>query len=411
LLELFDAKSGKRSSSLGGSDKLDRRMNSVKQTPLHALHRRLGARMTEFGGFEMPLSYSGIIEEHLAVRSAAGIFDLSHMGEFEISGEGAIELLEHALSNSAQRLAEGQAQYTILCAPDGGTVDDLIVYRLGPGQRYMLCVNASNIATDREWLLALPHHGVEFTDVSDETALIAVQGPQAQAILASLTDVDLASIARFRTGTGQIADVRCLIARTGYTGEDGFELFASAGDGERLFAAILDAGAPHGLKPCGLGARDTLRMEAALPLYGHELDRSTSPLQAGLASYVKFGRDFVGAAALIAQRDGDAKKRLVGLQTDDGRSIARQSYRIFRAKREIGAVTSGTFAPSFKRPLALAYVDVISGQPAVQTGDAVEVEIRDRRVPATVVPLPFYRRPKTVSSVGFVPGGTALKDS
>ena len=366
-------------------------MNSVKQTPLHALHRRLGARMTEFGGFEMPLSYSGIIEEHLAVRSAAGIFDLSHMGEFEIRGRGALDLLEHALSNSAKRLVEGQAQYTILCTPDGGTVDDLIVYRLGT-DRYVLCVNASNIAADREWLLAMKGDDIEFSDISDETALVAVQGPKAQEILARLSGADLGSIRRFRVVSDQIAGIQCLIARTGYTGEDGFELFANASDAERLFAAIMDTGTPLGLKPCGLGARDTLRMEAALPLYGHELDRATSPLEAGLASYVKFGRDFVGESALAAKRDAEAGKQLVGLSTDDAKSIARQGYRIFMRHREVGVVTSGTFAPSFRKPLALAYVTVSHGQPVVQIGDAIEVEIRNRRVPATIVALPFYRR-------------------
>jgi len=372
-------------------------MKSVKHTPLYALHRRLGARMTEFGGFEMPLNYSGIIEEHLAVRSTAGIFDLSHMGEFELHGPGALALLEHALTNSAARLADGQAQYTIMCAPDGGGIDDLIVYRLA-SDRYLLCVNASNIAVDREWLLAMPREGVEFSDISDETALIAIQGPLAEAILSTLTAAGLPSLARFRTVASDVAGVRCLIARTGYTGEDGFELFTAAAGAERVFQALLDAGAAQGLKPCGLGARDTLRMEAALPLYGHELDRTASPIHAGLLPFVKFDRGFVGEAALKAQRDGGLGKRLAGLRTDDGKSIARQGYKLYRTGREIGVVTSGTFAPSFNRPLAIAYVEVSGGQPAANVGDAIEVQIRNRRAPATIVPLPFYRRQKLAAS-------------
>ncbi len=371
-------------------------MNPVKHTAIHALHRRLGARMIEFGGFEMPLSYSGIIAEHLAVRSAAGIFDLSHMGEFELRGPGALGQLEHLLTNSAARLVDGQAQYTIMCMPDGGTIDDLIVYRLAP-DRYMLCVNAANIAADREWLRTMHSDDAEFSDVSDETALVAIQGPKAEAMLTAITETDLAAIGRFQTVWGKIAGIRCLIARTGYTGEDGFEMFTKASDGQRLFEAILNGGAAQGLRPCGLGARDTLRMEAGLPLYGHELDRATSPVQAGLTSFVRFDRGFVGEAALIAQRR-EPGKRLAGLRTDDGRTIARGGYRIFRAGREVGMVTSGTFAPSFNRPLALGYIEVDHGQVAAQPGDAVEVEIRTRRVSATIVPLPFYRRLKRQDS-------------
>jgi len=367
-------------------------MNSVKHTPLYALHRKLNARMTEFGGFEMPLSYGGIIEEHLAVRSAAGIFDLSHMGEFEICGPGAIALLESALTNSAARLVDGQAQYTLMCTPDGGTIDDLIVYRLAP-ERYMLCVNAANIAADREWLLGLPRAGADFRDVSDATALIAVQGPAAQAILSGIATIPLNSIPHFRANSAEIAGVQCLAARTGYTGEDGFELFVAADHAERLFAAILDAGAAAGVTPCGLGARDTLRLEAGLPLYGHELDRATSPLEAGLATFVKFGRGFVGEEALIAQRSGGLSKRLAGIRTEDGRSIARQGYKLFREGRQIGIVTSGTFAPTFKRPLAMAYLITAGGGAVVAPAESeIEVEIRNRRVAARVVPLPFYRR-------------------
>jgi aminomethyltransferase len=362
----------------------------MKQTPLNEAHRAMGARMTEFGGFEMPLSYSGIIDEHLAVRSAAGVFDLSHMGEFEIGGPDALGLLENALTNSAAKLTEGQAQYTLMCAEDGGAIDDLIVYRLA-AERYMLCVNASNIAADREWLRGLARGRVDFRDISDETALIAVQGPRSLEILGKLAKAPIESIGRFRIADAEVAGVRSLIARTGYTGEDGFELFVAADGARTLFDAILEAGAGAGLKPCGLGARDTLRMEAGLPLYGHELDRATTPLEAGLATFVKFGRGFVGERAIAAKRDGGGSKILTGVRTEDGRSIARQGYAILRAGRRIGLITSGTFAPSFNRPLAMGYLD----PPGVRAGDLVEVEIRSRAAPATVVTLPFYRRERT----------------
>ena len=312
-------------------------MEPVKRTPLASLHRRLGARMTEFGGFAMPLSYRGIIEEHLAVRHAAGLFDLSHMGEFHLEGPQALPLLERALTNSAARLTDGQAQYTVMCADDGGTIDDLIVYRLA-AEHYMVCVNASNIAADWAWLSGLNLDRATLTDHSDDTALIAIQGPRALEILARVTTLPLASIARFRTAAGEVAGVKSLVARTGYTGEDGFEVFCAAADGERLFEALLTAGDSDGLQPCGLGARDTLRMEAGLPLYGHELDRATSPLEANLKPFVKFDRDFVGAVALTAQRDLGTSRRLAGLRTDDSRSIARQGYKLFRNGGEVGVI-------------------------------------------------------------------------
>jgi aminomethyltransferase len=360
-------------------------MSLPKRTALFAEHQKLGARMTNFAGFEMPLQYSGIIEEHMAVRRAAGIFDLSHMGEFEISGPHALALLERALTNSAARLREGQAQYTLLCAHDGGTIDDLIAYRLGTA-RFMLCVNASNIETDREWLLSLNRDGADFRDISDETALVAVQGPNAIAILKTLTTFHIDEVARFCVAEAEVAGVRCLAARTGYTGEDGFELFVAAGGAARLFAEILAAGE---VKPCGLGARDTLRLEAGLPLYGHELDRETSPLEAGLGTYVKFGRGFVGEEALAAQRAEGLKKHLIGLTTDDARTIARQGYPILMDDVAVGAVTSGTIAPALNRPIAMAYA---RGSERTTVGTQMAVEVRNRKIPATVVARPFYKR-------------------
>ena len=365
-------------------------MNAPKRTVLFDLHQKLGARMTVFGGFEMPVSYSGIIEEHLAVRNSAGIFDLSHMGEFELSGPHALAMLERTFTNSAARLKVGQAQYTIMCTEDGGTIDDLIVYRL-ESERYMLCVNASNIDVDREWIVELNGGRATFEDVSDATALIAVQGPVAVAILAALADFPIADVPRFGIAGGQVAGITCLAARTGYTGEDGFELFVDNDGARQLFEAILDIGAAANIKPVGLGARDTLRLEAGLPLYGHELDRDTSPLEAGLGIFVKLGRDFVGSAALTAQRDQGLKKRLIGLQTDDGRMVARQGYRVFRNGDDAGVVTSGTFAPSIQRPIAMAYLTTAGAKNPPPVGESLEVEIRNRKTRATIVRRPFYR--------------------
>jgi aminomethyltransferase len=366
-------------------------MSAPKRTPLFDLHQKLGARMTIFGGFEMPVSYSGIIEEHLAVRATAGIFDLSHMGEFELRGPHALETLERAFTNSASRLKDGQAQYTLMCAEDGGTIDDLIVYRLA-AERYMLCVNASNIDVDREWILDLNRGAADFEDLSDATSLVAVQGPSAVSIMAALADFEIAKVARFGVASGQIAGITCLAARTGYTGEDGFELFVENAGARQLFEAILDAGASANIKPVGLGARDTLRLEAGLPLYGHELDRSSSPLEAGLTPFVKLGRPFIGAPVLETQNRDGVKKKLIGLRTDDGKIIARQGYKVFRDSLESGAVTSGSFAPSLQRPIAMAYVAAAGANAAPALDDVLEIEIRNRKIPATVVRRPFYRR-------------------
>lgn len=374
------------------------------RTVLFSLHEKLGARMTEFAGFALPVSYSGIVAEHLGVRAKAGLFDLSHMGEFEVRGSRALALLEQALTNSAARLREGQAQYTLICTPEGGVIDDIIVYRLA-AERYMLCVNASNIAADRDWLSDLNRDGkagggADFRDTSNETSLIALQGPASAAILARLASPDPTSLPRFGVAETAIAGARCILARTGYTGEDGFELFVANEHAERLFTELLAAGGEQGVLPCGLGARDTLRLEAGLALYGHELDRNTTPVEAGLSHFVKLGRDFIGAAAIEAELAGGLRKRLIGLRTDDGRSIARQGYKLVLGERAIGVVTSGTFAPSFERPLAMAYVQGGSRAPQVSAGSRIEVEIRKNTVAATVVSLPFYRRGRAAAATG-----------
>jgi aminomethyltransferase len=352
--------------------------------------------MTEFGGFEMPVQYTGILNEHRAVRTAAGLFDLSHMGEFDLRGHAALPMLERVLTNSAARLGDRQAQYTILCANDGGTIDDLIVYRRA-ADHYILCVNASNIAADWAQFSESRPTDVDLQDVSEQTALMAIQGPRAEAILAPLSNLELNQLGRFHFSEGLVAGIDCLVARTGYTGEDGFELFVKADRAVRLFESLMAAGAPSGLQPCGLGARDTLRMEAGLPLYGHELDRHTSPLEAGLGVFVKFGHGFIGEAALADQRTRGLRKRLIGLRTDDGKSIARQGYGVFQGESRVGVVTSGTFAPTFDRPLAMAYVDAAAGINPTQSAVPLEVEIRGRRLAATTLPLPFYRRKKSTT--------------
>jgi aminomethyltransferase len=282
-----------------------------------------------------------------------------------------------------------------MCAEDGGTIDDLIVYRRAADD-YLLCVNASNIAPDWEWLSQLNRAaGSGLRDVSERTALVAVQGPKAVGILGTLADFPIAELPRFRFREGRVAGAQCLAARTGYTGEDGFELFVSSAEGEKVFGAVLDGGRTTGLAPCGLGARDTLRLEAGLPLYGHELDRATSPVEAGLSAFIRLGRPFVGEAALRAQQDRGPRKRLIGLETDDARSIARQGYRVFRGGREMGIVTSGTMGPSVGRPVAMAYLSAGEISPSASVDPpGVEVEIRNRRTPATIVKLPFYRPPR-----------------
>ena len=368
-------------------------MNALKRTVLYASHLRLGARMTEFAGFEMPLRYGGIIEEHRAVRSRAGVFDLSHMGEFEVSGPRAVELLERALTNSAAQLKPGRAHYSLMCADDGGTIDDLIVYRLD-AQRLMLCVNASNINADFAWLRELNDGRADLRDLSDAMGLVAVQGPRAVAIVSRLARGAFDSVARFGVVEADVAGVRCVAARTGYTGEDGFELFVAAESAQKLFDAVLDEGAAHGAVPAGLGARDTLRLEAGLALYGHELDRATTAVEAGLNRFIRFGRSFIGESALADQVRLGPKKHLVGIATDDRRSIARQGYKVFRTGREAGLVTSGTYAPSFDRPLAMAYLNTADASAA---GD-LEIEIRGRRAPATLMKLPFYRRATPASA-------------
>jgi len=360
-------------------------------TPLADRHAALGAKIVEFAGWLMPLQYSGILEEHRAVRARAGLFDLSHMGELFVEGEEAGSGLAYALVSDPPSLAIGRAHYSMICAPDGGVIDDLIVYRLGL-ERFLIVANASNAAAVSDALAErLAGCRAVLDDRSLATALVAIQGPLAAEVLAPLTDVALDGLRYYSIAEGHVSGVAALVARTGYTGEDGFEVIVDVSDAVRVWDALLEAGAPRGVVPVGLGARDTLRLEAGMPLYGNELGRDATPYEAGLGRVVKLSAegDFVGRAALErAQADGP-RKRLVGLVVR-GRGIARHGYPVFAGERATGVVTSGTLSPTLGEPIAMAYVAPSDAEP----GTILAVGIRDQRVPAEVVALPFYRRAK-----------------
>ena len=359
-------------------------------SPLLDRHEALGAKIVEFAGWLMPIQYAGILEEHRAVRAAAGLFDLSHMGELVVEGPEAGAALAAALVTDPPALAVGRAQYSMICAEDGGILDDLIVYRLAE-DRFMVVANASNARVVSDALAErLDGYRAVLDDRSLATGLVAVQGPRSLEILGPLTDIDLAAIRYYGIAEGTVAGMHALVARTGYTGEDGFEVFAEVQRAPELWDAMLDAGRPHGLVPVGLGARDTLRLEAGMPLYGNELDRATNPFQANLGRVVKLAKpnDFTGRAALEAVvRDG-VDQRLVGLVLRE-RGIARHGYPVLDDDGPTGVVTSGTMSPTLGSAIAMAYV----APGHVEPGTMLAVEIRGARVAAEVVPLPFYKRP------------------
>jgi aminomethyltransferase len=363
----------------------------LRHTPLHGSHRALGARMVPYAGYEMPVQYTSIIEEHRTVRRGVGLFDLSHMGELHLSGPEALAFARYAVVSDPALLEPGQAQYSMLCAPDGGIIDDLIVYRVEDG--YLIVCNAANHDAVLAQLESLQAHGdfdVALADRSDETALIAPQGPRAAELLGRLTDVDLGALGNYRSTPGRVAGTECLIARTGYTGEDGFELFCAARRATRLWDALISTGVDLGLQPCGLGSRDTLRLEAGMPLYGNELDRTVNPYEANLGRVVKMEKgEFVGRSALAAVQQTGPQRKLVGLVMRD-EAIARHGYPVLIDGAQAGAVTSGTLSPTLGERIAMAYL------PAAEAvvGGQVEVLVRDRPHPAEQVKLPFYRRPK-----------------
>lgn len=364
-------------------------MAELRQTPLYATHVKSGGKMIEFGEWLLPVQYSGIKEEHQAVRKRAGLFDVSHMGEILVEGRDAVAFLQYLVTNDVARLANGQIQYTPMCYQDGGTVDDLLVYRLGD-KAFLLVVNAANTAKDFAWIReCAAGFAVQLTDKSAETAQLALQGPAAGAILAKLTAAPLGKLEYYWfIQDAEVAGKRVLLSRTGYTGEDGFEIYCRPEDACQLWDALLAAGGAEGILPAGLGSRDTLRFEACFPLYGHELSAQITPLEAGLAPFVKLDKpDFVGQKALAGQKLEGLKRRIAAFVLKD-RAIARAGYPVFFEGRPIGAVTSGSYAPTLEKSMGLALIEA----EYAKAGREISVEIRGRQVPAEVVPKPFYKR-------------------
>ncbi|MFO7769378.1 MAG: glycine cleavage system aminomethyltransferase GcvT [bacterium] len=357
-----------------------------KRTPLYHAHEELGAKIVDFHGFLMPVQYSGIQDEHRTVRSKAGLFDISHMGEFEVWGDGAFDFVQYVTTNDVADLSTHQVQYSGLCYEHGGLVDDLTVYRLP--DHYLLVVNASNIEKDFEWLEQHLTRDVELRNRSDEYGLLALQGPVSEEILQPLTETVLDKIGFYWSAPGTVVGERVLISRTGYTGEDGFEIYVEGGDAtRRVWEALMEAGRPAGMVPVGLGARDTLRLEVAYNLYGNDIWEETTPLEARMGWVVKMGKgDFLGRDALQKQKEEGLKRRLVGLGFE-GRVFPRSGYPIMEGEKEIGMVTSGTVGPSTGTPIALGYVST----DRAETGTSLTVDCRGREARATVVELPFYR--------------------
>jgi aminomethyltransferase len=361
----------------------------LKKTPLNARHRASGARMVPFSGWDMPVEYGGVVQEHLAVRTAAGLFDVSHMGEIEIAGKDALAAVQRISSNDAARLQVGQAQYSGLTTPAGTFVDDVLVYRLMPAH-FMLVVNAGNIAKDYAWIAQQISGFADAVavDASSRYALLALQGPAALSVLQSLTGVNLQDIAYYWFAHGEVAGIRATISRTGYTGEDGFEVFVPPQSAERVWSAVLEAGRGAGVVACGLGARDTLRLEAAMRLYGNDIDDTTSLLEADLNWIVGWKKDdFVGASALRAQKERGIERRLVGFEMVDA-GIARHGYDVYVGSTKAGGVTSGTQTPFLKKAIGMTYLPIAHTAP----GSEFDVDIRGRRARARVVPMPFYKR-------------------
>jgi aminomethyltransferase len=359
----------------------------MKQTPFAALHEELGAKMTPFAGYEMPVSYTGINEEHEIVRKAVGVFDVSHMGEFEVKGEGAAQLVQRISSNDIARLVPGKAQYNCMPNEDGGIVDDLIVYKKGE-QEYMLVVNAANIEKDWNWIKRHNEFGAQMEDISEQTALLAVQGPKAKDTLQMLTDKDLSAIKFYNFEVGSMAGVNnVVISNTGYTGSGGFELYFDVAHAEKVWRAIFEAGEEYGIQAIGLGARDTLRLEAGLCLYGNDIDDTTSPLEAGLGWITKFveGNDFVNREALEQQKEAGVENKLVGFKMK-ARGIPRKDYEILNEDGEkIGRVTSGTMSPLLKQGIGMGYVK----KEYAQRGTTIIIKVRNKQLEAEVVKRPF----------------------
>ena len=362
---------------------------SLKRTVLFDSYAEYGGKTIDFGGWELPVQFSSIKAEHEAVRTKAGLFDVSHMGEVLVTGEGALSFLQKMVTNDVSKLKDGQAQYTAMCYENGGTVDDLLIYKRGDNN-YLLVVNASNIDKDLEWMNSHATDDVKIEDASSSYALLALQGPIAQKVLQTLTDEPLADIKFFRFKENvDISGHQVLVSRTGYTGEDGFEIYGSPEAIVALWSVILKAGESEGVVPAGLGARDTLRFEAGLPLYGQELSKDISPLETGLGFVVKVNKeeDFFGKEVLVAQKENGVPRKLVGVEMID-KGIPRTGYKVFIGEEQIGEVTTGTQSPTLKKNIGFALLN----SEHTAEGTEIEVEIRAKRLKAVIIATPFYKR-------------------
>ncbi|HWR50957.1 MAG TPA: glycine cleavage system aminomethyltransferase GcvT [Bryobacteraceae bacterium] len=363
--------------------------SALKRTPLYDVHRRSGARLIDFGGWEMPVQYSGILDEHHAVRRAAGVFDVSHMGEIDIRGPEALQLTDWITTNAAARLKTGQIHYSGLLYEHGGFVDDILVHKVAD-DHYFLCVNASNQEKDFEYIRSHNRFDAEVELSSEKYAQIAIQGPKALATVQKLTKADLAGIKYYWFTDGEVSGVPARIARTGYTGEDGVELYVAPSEAVRIWDEMMQAGQEFGIKPCGLGARNTLRLEAKMALYGHEIGPSITPFEADLGWIVKMDKgDFLGKASLGKQVKGGLKRKVVGFEMC-GRGIARDGYEVFLEKQPAGFVTSGGPSPTLNKNIGLCYLPV---ERAI-AGEAIQIQIRGQFADAVTVPTPFYKRAK-----------------
>ncbi|WP_232699624.1 glycine cleavage system aminomethyltransferase GcvT [Brevibacillus daliensis] len=366
-------------------------MSDLKRTPLYPVYAEFGAKTIDFGGWDLPVQFSSITQEHEAVRTKAGLFDVSHMGEVEVKGTGALTYLQKLVTNDVAKLTDGMAQYAAMCYPDGGIVDDLIVYKLAD-EHYLLVINAGNINKDFAWMQENLTDHVELTNISSQLALLAIQGPSAEKILQTLTDTPLQEIGFFHFKENvTVAGVTCLVSRSGYTGEDGFELYVESDNAITLWNILLEAGKESGLLPCGLGARDTLRFEAKLPLYGQELSKDITPIEAGIGFAVKTDKEIpcIGHEVLQEQKANGAPRKLVGIEMID-RGIPRSHYPVYLGEKLIGEVTTGTQSPTLKKNIGLALLK----KEHTAIGTEVEVEIRGKRLRAQIIPTPFYKRGK-----------------
>ncbi|MBI2820130.1 MAG: glycine cleavage system aminomethyltransferase GcvT [Acidobacteria bacterium] len=364
----------------------------LRKTMLNETHRKMGARMVSFGGWDMPVEYSGIVSEHMAVRTQAGLFDVSHMGRVEVEGAGALALLQMLSSNDVSRLQDRQAQYTAMMNERGGIVDDFLIHRVGE-EKYFLCINAARREADLDWIQSHNRTGVAVRNISDGTSQLAIQGPLSVSILQPLVNIDLSAIRYYWFTRGEVAGVSCWIARTGYTGEDGFELYIPVDETERLWSTLLDAGKKAGLLPCGLGARNTLRLEAGMLLYGNDMNEETTPLEVGLGWITKLEKgNFLGREVIERQKKEGISRQLAGFRMID-RAIARDDAPVYKDSQLVGKVTSGSYVPYLKQNVGLVFLP----KQLAKSGERIAIQIRGTMAAAEIVSTPFYRKPRVAN--------------